>query len=80
MPNFSRLPVLEFWYHALRSEVGIVIETEPADMERVRQLLYVARREANDPDLAQIEVCFSPSSSGQIWLIKESARVKGLTL
>lgn len=62
---------LEFWYEALRSPRGIVIETEVEGMVRVRALLYAAREAANDPDLARIAIIVSPTVPGQLWLVKK---------
>lgn len=59
---------LEFWYAALASPLGVVIETD--NFERARAKLYAARREAMDPALDNIAVMQSPTNPSDIWLVK----------
>lgn len=59
---------LQFWYDALASEVGIVIETN--SRERCKQQLYAARKESGDPALEALSVETSPNNPDQLWITK----------
>ncbi len=70
----TSLEALEFWYKALHSPspFGIVIETDA--IERLRQKLYTARRDADDPTLEGLVIVTSPSQSEtQLWIVKKDA-------
>ena len=60
---------LEFWYHALNAEKGIVIET--TDRHKTMQKLYSARLRADDPSLKDISIIHSPLNDSHLWLIKK---------
>lgn len=61
------LPLIDYLYQALRSEIGIVVET--SDPEKLRQKLYAERKK--DPDLACISINISRTQpESQLWLIK----------
>lgn len=60
--------MLEHWYAALSSDYGVVIRC--SDRERTRQRLYAARKEAQDPDLDDLSICFSPTNSSDLWIVK----------
>jgi hypothetical protein len=62
--------LLEFWLAALNSKVGIAIPTD--NRASLRQLLYRARAEANDPRLDDI-VMLIPENDGEIWLVHKDA-------
>lgn len=62
--------LLSFWYAALAAERGIVLETN--DRERLKQKLYVARKEAADPDLEKLSIRTSPDSPNQLWIDKQT--------
>ena len=59
---------LAYWYEALASDRGVVFRTN--DRERARQKLYSARREACDTSLEVLSIIFSPTSSDEIWIIR----------
>ena len=65
---------LEFWYQALRADVGIEIETD--DRERLRQRLYQDRTKALDPELDGLSIVFSPLSEDKVWIVKRHAEKK----
>jgi len=60
-------PLLEHLYSALHSDLGIVLATD--DPEGLRQKLYRERKK--DPDLADIQISFSPTTPGQVFLINK---------
>lgn len=62
-------PILNYWYRALHSPLGIeLVCSDPAAM---RPKLYVARKEAKDSDLDQISICLSPFDPMKLWLVKK---------
>lgn len=60
----------ECWYKALHSPFGVAV-TCVGDPEKVRTLLYKARKECNDPDLNEIAVVRSPINPQDLWLLKK---------
>lgn len=62
-------PVLNYWYRALHSPLGI--ELLCSDVDSVRARLYQARKDAQDVDLDRIAICLSPFDPMKIWLIKK---------
>jgi hypothetical protein len=62
-------PILNHWYRALHSPLGI--ELVCSDAEGMRSRLYAARREAKDTDLDQISICQSPFDPMRLWLVKK---------
>lgn len=64
----SGAPVLQFWYSALSSDLGV--ELVCSDAESVRTRLYTVRREAQDADLDQISLVTSPFDPMRLWLVK----------
>lgn len=69
----TNLPLLELWYTAFRSELGVVIETN--DPERLRQKLYAVRKATDDPDLACLHLVISPLNPGDLWIIKQPKEI-----
>lgn len=65
MPNY-----LEDLYSALRSEFGIMIQTN--DRERYRAKLYATRRDAFDPALDGLSIVFSPTAADELWIIQNA--------
>jgi hypothetical protein len=72
MSKEPREPLLNYWYQALAAAHGI--ELACSEAESVRAALYVARREAQDVDLAQIKVTISPFDPTKIWLVKKESQ------
>jgi hypothetical protein len=64
--------LLEYWYDALRSPRGILLEAK--DRELARQQLYAARRAANDPDLEGLSIRFSPLDPTHLWIVKDARK------
>ena len=62
--------LLELWLAALKSPVGIAIPTDNRAL--LRQHLYRARAEANDPRLEEM-VMLMPENEGEIWLVHKDA-------
>lgn len=62
--------LVDYWLLALRSKDGVLIETDNRML--LRQHLYRARAEANNPDLESI-VLVLPEQSNQIWLVHKHA-------
>jgi len=62
--------LLEFWLAALKAKVGISVETD--NRASLRQHLYRARAEANDPRLDDI-VMLLPEQENEIWLVHKDA-------
>ena len=56
------------WYAALAAEHGVIIKTD--DPMLCKQKLYALRKALADPDLADISIMTSPSSEGELWLVK----------
>ncbi len=59
----------ELLYEAYASEFGVVVETD--DPERLRQKLYVIRKE--NPDLLCLSFVISPFNGSDLWIIKQGA-------
>lgn len=62
--------LLEFWETALKSEVGIAIQTDNRAL--LRNHLYRARAEANNPELDQV-VMILPEREDELWLVRKDA-------
>lgn len=60
------IPLLEYWYRALRNPPGWKITT--SDPNRLRTKLYKARTEANDEALAPLRLTI-PAEGGAVWII-----------
>jgi len=60
----------ELWMAALKSKVGISIETDNRAL--LRQHLYRARAELNDPSLDDL-VMLMPEKETEIWLVHKDA-------
>lgn len=63
---------IEFWYQALRSEIGIEVETD--NPERLRQRLYKERTESMDSSLNNLSIIISPSDPFKLWIVKRNAK------
>jgi hypothetical protein len=61
--------MVEHWYSALASKIGVVIQTDNPDL--CIQKLYAARRAAGDPDLDGISIIRAPNSPNELWLLKK---------
>lgn len=59
------LDLLERLYDALRTPLGIVLETE--DPERLRQKLYALRKDR--PELHRVSFVISPTNPRELWLL-----------
>jgi hypothetical protein len=62
--------LLDLWLQALKSEVGIAIPTDNRNV--LRNHLYKARAEANNPELDEI-VMILPENENEIWLVRKDA-------
>jgi len=68
-------PLLNYWYQALASPLGI--EVVCSNTEAIRARLYEARREAKDTDLDQISISLSPFDPTRLWLRKWKTNGEG---
>lgn len=67
--------LLDLWLTALKSEVGISIQTDNRTL--LRQHLYRARAEAKDPKLDFV-VMMLPAKEDEIWLVRKDADESGV--
>lgn len=66
-------PLIDLLYQAMHAKIGIVVSTN--NVTNLRAALYKVRREANDPDLA--DLTFSPSRTmpeQELWILKNESR------
>lgn len=61
------LALTELLYDALRTPMGVVVETNSAD--RLRQKLYAIRK-AN-PDFTQLSFVISPMNNSDLWILNK---------
>jgi hypothetical protein len=66
------------FYEALASDLGVVIET-PDNVEKVRQRLYVIRRELAEFSCVSIVVGADPEKPQEIWLIRNDTGIQNTT-
>lgn len=69
-----RDPLCDLWQAALDAEYGICVETN--DRGLLRQQLYRARAEANNPDFEKIEMVL-PQKEDELWLVRKDADTRG---
>jgi hypothetical protein len=62
--------LIELWESALKSEVGIAIQTDNRNV--LRNHLYKARAEANRPELDAV-VMILPEREDELWLVRKDA-------
>jgi hypothetical protein len=62
--------LLDLWLAALEAEIGIAIPTD--NRKVLRQHLYRARAEANDPRLEDL-IMILPETEGELWLVHKDA-------
>lgn len=62
--------LLEYWIAALKCKVGISIQTDNRAL--LRQHLYKARVEANNPALDEL-VILLPEKEDEIWIVRKDA-------
>jgi hypothetical protein len=61
------LPLIELWYAALREPIGIKVQTN--DAERMKTSLYLARKQAEEPELAKLMIQTSPlNPKGEVFI------------
>ena len=60
---------LVFWYSALSSEYGVIVEV--TDIALAKAKLYRARANAADPNLMSIQIRTSPNDPRtELWLVR----------
>lgn len=59
--------LLEFWFKALRSPVGLVLYTD--DIERLRQKLYTVRAQYDGHELDDLFLSPSPLNPHELWIV-----------
>lgn len=62
--------LLEYWYQAVRSPLGIKLRTN--NVTTVRARLYAVRRAANDPRLEPYSINISPEFPDELWITLRS--------
>ena len=69
-------PVTEFWYRALASPIGVLLQAP--DVETARQRLYRARQRAGDPALAGLQLRAVQFPDGNLVIVRaEFGAAKG---
>lgn len=63
--------MLELWYAALNTPLGISARTDNRD--RLKMRLYAARAKAHDPALNDISLVCPAHEPGCLWLIRKVA-------
>lgn len=73
LPRIHLTPAiaLELWREAAKLEVGLRIPITPTDLEKIRPLMYTARKEANEPALESLQLIVAPRAE-EIWLVKKT--------
>lgn len=66
---FRQEGLVEIWYQALQSSIGIEVQT--SDAHKVRQKLYLVRDKLQDEDLASLSICESPFDPTRLWIVKK---------
>lgn len=70
------LPIVEYWYRALRERIGLKIATNDAD--RLRAKLYAERKKIGDPQLDVLMLHTSPlNPKGELWISHRSVDLEG---
>lgn len=61
------LPILELWYRALQEPIGIIVPC--SDPDKMKARLYVARKQAADPELQKLMIHTSPRKDrAEVWI------------
>lgn len=67
MKDEEALPLLEYWYSALRERFGVKFQT--SDPNRLRAKLYLARKTDPNPELQRLSIITSPANpDGELWI------------
>jgi hypothetical protein len=61
--------MLELWYAAANTPLGLVVRTDNRDKLKMR--LYAARAKAHDPTLDAISIVCPASEPDRLWLIRK---------
>lgn len=67
------IPLINYWYQALESPIGIIIETD--DRNLLRQHLWLARRKAFDPELENLQLSYSHNPN-EVWIWHKATRLR----
>ena len=65
--------VLDLWYQALNTELGITFNVDPKDIENVKNKLYQARKDIGDPRLQEFSI-HVPSDSSVISIYRKDMK------
>ena len=61
---------LELWRTALQQEIGIRFAIQLKDLEKLKNLLYAARKNAPDrEELSELMLCVAPGGK-ELWIVK----------
>lgn len=64
---------LKLWRDAAKEEVGLRIPISLKDLEKIKPMMYKARKEVIDrePELGALMLCVAPGGE-EIWLVKKT--------
>ena len=64
---------LSLWREAAQEEVGLRIPIAQKDIDKVKPMMYAARKEVIDqePELGSLMLCVAPGAE-EIWLVKKT--------
>lgn len=69
-------PILEYWFTALNSSVGIVVNS--SDRHTLMNKLYEARRTYSNPaELEGLSITMSPTNDQELWIVHKKVKVNG---
>jgi hypothetical protein len=77
MPAVPQETLINLWYRAKQSELGICIrlaESNRHDIRRMSNLLYNARKAAADESLQEIMLCL-PANEQEIFLVRKTVEL-----
>lgn len=66
--------LIALWRRALQAEIGIEVPIPDKDVARFKNMLYNARKEAKDPELAGLSIC-SVVGGKAIFIIKKTVEL-----
>lgn len=65
-------PYLALWHRALEADIGVGVKTD--DRRWLQNVLYEARKEANDPRLEGLVVMIPPDTT-EVWICHKTAEL-----
>lgn len=65
---------LNLWRRAAKEEMGVKVPIKQPDLRRVQDIMYKARKEANDPSLEKLSLIVAPGGT-EVWVVKQTMEV-----